>query len=81
MNNGFREPIWHDRAETELKEQAFRDTIGHEHQVGEALQARRASGYKVRWRIAWGQVIGWLIVVAVVGGVLLLALQHAAGGQ
>ncbi len=75
-----REPVRHDRVETEQKEQSFREAVGYEHQVGEARQARRASGYKVSWRIAWGQVIGWLIVVAVVGGVLLLLL-HAGSGQ
>lgn len=62
----------HDRAEGDLREQEFRNTIGYEHQVGEALQSRQASGYKVRWRIAWGQVLGLLILAAVVVGFLLL---------
>lgn len=80
MNDGYREPVGHDRAETNNRVQEFRKDIGYEHQVGEALQARRASGYKVTWRVAWGQVIAWLIVVAIVGGVLLLLL-HAGSGQ
>lgn len=78
MNNA-REPVGHDRAETDLKAQEFRNAIGNEHQVGEALQARQATGYRVRWRIAWGQVVAWLIVAVVVGGLLLLLVQAGSG--
>lgn len=42
----------------------------------EARAARQASGYKVRWRIAWSQVVGLLVAAAVIG-VLLLLLAHA----
>ncbi|HLJ81651.1 MAG TPA: hypothetical protein VKT52_09205 [Ktedonobacterales bacterium] len=69
----------HDREEADLKDQEFRNAVGYEHQVGEALQARQASGYKVRWRIAWGQVLGLLILAAVVAGFLLLLF--AGGGH
>lgn len=78
MNIG-REPVGHDRDETNLKDQEFRNAIGYEHQVGEALQARRASGYKVRWRIAWGQVVGWLILAAILGGFILLLARVGSG--
>ena len=77
--NDYRQPVPHSRDETDLKDQEFRNAVGYEHQVGEALQARRASGYKVRWRIAWGQVVGWLIVAAIVGGFLLLLVQANSG--
>lgn len=74
----FPEPFGHDRAEGELRAERFGKDVGLEHQVGEALQARRASGYKVRWRISWGQVAGWLIVAVVVGGLLLLLVHSGA---
>lgn len=41
----------------------------------EARAARQASGYKVRWRIAWSQVVGLLAAAAVIG-VFLLLLAH-----
>ncbi len=44
-------------------------------QVREALQARRASGYRARWRVAWAQVVGFLLAVAIVAG-LVLFLVH-----
>lgn len=40
----------HDREEADLREQEFRNAVGHEHQVDEALQARRARGFGPRWR-------------------------------
>lgn len=77
--NDYRQPVPHSRDETNLKDQEFRNAIGHEHQVGEALQARQASGYKARWRIAWGQVVGWLIIAAILGGFILLLARVGSG--
>jgi hypothetical protein len=44
-------------------------------QVREAREARRASGYRARWRVAWAQVVGFLLAVAIVAG-LILFLVH-----
>jgi hypothetical protein len=73
------QPGIHSRDEVELKDQEFRNAIGHEHQVGEALQARRASGYKVRWSVAWGQLVSWLLVAAIFAGIILLLLHEGSG--
>jgi hypothetical protein len=43
----------------------------------EALAARQTSGYKVRWRIAWSQVVGLLFAAAIIGGLLLLIHLHS----
>jgi uncharacterized membrane protein YukC len=66
MRDQRQQPAIHSREEVELKDQAFRNEMGHEHQVSEALQARRTSGYKVKWRISWGQVVGLLILAVLV---------------
>jgi hypothetical protein len=71
-----RQPVRHSREEVELKDQEFRNAMGHEHQVDDALQARRTSGYKVRWRIAWGQVFGWLILAAILALVVYFLFFH-----
>ena len=44
-------------------------------QLREAREARRASGYRVSWRVAWAQVVGVLLAAAIVGG-LVLFLVH-----
>lgn len=44
-------------------------------QVREAREARQASGYRVRWRVAWAQVVGFLLTLAIVAG-LVLFLVH-----
>jgi hypothetical protein len=75
----YRQPVRHSPDEVELKDQEFRNAMGHEHQVSEALQARQTSGYKVKWRIAWGQLVSWLLVAAIVGGLLLLLLHSNSG--
>jgi hypothetical protein len=38
-------------------------------------EARQASGYRVSWRVAWAQVVGFLLAAAIVGG-LVLFLVH-----
>jgi hypothetical protein len=38
----------------------------------EARAARQASGYKVRWRIVWSQVVGLLLAAAIIAGFVLL---------
>jgi hypothetical protein len=70
-----RQPVSHSREEVEYKNQEFRNAIGHEHQLGEALQARRASGYKVKWRVAWGQLVAFLILAAIFAGFVLFMLH------
>ena len=47
----------------------------HGEQLREARQARQASGYRVRWRVAWAQVVGFLLAAAIVAG-LVLFLVH-----
>jgi ribosomal protein S4 len=43
---------------------------------GEQLrEARQASGYRARWRVAWAQVVGFLLAAAIVAG-LVLFLVH-----
>ena len=44
-------------------------------QLREARQARRASGYRARWREAGAQVVGVLLALAIVVG-LVLFLVH-----
>jgi hypothetical protein len=51
------------------------DRERHEYEVQQQEQlhqARQVPGYKRRWRINWGQVIGWLILAAIFAGVVLL---------
>jgi hypothetical protein len=38
-------------------------------------QARQVPGYKGRWRIAWSQVVGLLLVAAIFVGLALLVLH------
>jgi hypothetical protein len=47
----------------------------HGEQVREAREARRASGYRARWHVAWAQVVGFLLAAAIVAG-LVLFLVH-----
>ena len=49
-----------------------RDAQQHEEEVREA---RQVPGYKGRWRIAWSQVVGLLLVAAILAGLILLALH------
>ena len=56
---------WRDREERERDAQ-------HEEEV---RQARQVPGYKGRWRIAWSQVVGYLLVAAIFGGLVLLVLH------
>lgn len=44
----------------------------HEEEIREA---RQAPGYKGRWRIAWSQVVGLLLVAAIFAGLVLLVLH------
>ncbi len=48
----------------------------HAENVREARDARRATGYKVTWRIGWAQLVGWLLFAAIMIGVLVLLLHH-----
>jgi hypothetical protein len=41
----------------------------------EVRQARQVPGYKGRWRIAWSQVVGLLLVAAIFVGLVLLVLH------
>ena len=38
----------------------------HTEEVSEAREAQRETGYKVRWHIGWGALVGWLILAALV---------------
>lgn len=66
-----------DAAEAETKrflETELPRRLEHAEQVREAREARRATGDKVRWRVAWGQV-AVIAAVIVAGLVLLLVLR------
>ncbi len=47
----------------------------HAEQLREAREVRRASGYRARLRVAWAQVVGVLLALAIVAG-LFLFLVH-----
>ena len=38
----------------------------HAEEVRQAREAQRETGYKVRWHIGWGALVGWLILAALV---------------
>jgi hypothetical protein len=42
----------------------------HGEEVRQAREAQRETGYKVRWHIGWGALVGWLILAALVGVVV-----------
>jgi hypothetical protein len=41
----------------------------------EVREARQVPGFKGRWRIAWSQVVGLLLVAAIFVGLVLLVLH------
>jgi hypothetical protein len=41
----------------------------------EARAARQESGYKVRWRVNWSQVLGLLGAAVILAGLLLLLIH------